>query len=145
MNKVAALNAFMVRAPFHQWLGCFVTGYDAEHGTTTVLLPGRPELLRAPDDSAVHGGVVSALVDLAAHAALNAVTGVGMPTVDLRADFLRPAVPPLTAVAQPRRVGRNMGFVDVEVMDASGRLVALGRAVFRTSAYTASGSASSGS
>ncbi len=138
-DAVARLNAFLVRAPFHQWLRCEVTAFDAASGETTILLPARPELRRSPEDEAVHGGIVTALVDLAAHAALNAVTGVGMPTIDLRTDFLRPAVAPLTALARPRRIGRSIGFVDVEVADRSGRLVALGRVVYRMAAYEVSG------
>lgn len=132
MDSVAKLNAFMSRAPFHQWLGCHVTAHDEETGAVTVRLPARPELRHSPDRETVHGGVVAALVDLAAHAALNAVTGIGMPTIDLRTDYLRPAVAPLDAVATPRRIGRSLGVVDIEVTGADGKLAALGRVVYRT-------------
>jgi uncharacterized protein (TIGR00369 family) len=140
MDRLDTLNAFMARAPFHQWLGCRVTAFDEATGETTILLPARDELRRAPDDAGAHGGIVTALVDLAAHAALNAVTGTGLPTIDLRTDFLRPAVPPLTALAKPRRVGRSIGVVDVEVTGADGRLAALGRVVYSLAAYKVSGS-----
>lgn len=132
MDSVAKLNAFMARAPFHQWLGCRITAHDPESGTLRITLPARAELRHAPDRETVHGGIISALVDLAAHAALNAVTGIGMPTIDLRTDYLRPAIAPLEAVATPRRVGRSLGVVDIEVFGADGKLVALGRVVYRT-------------
>lgn len=132
MDSVARLNAFMSRAPFHQWLGCHITAHDPETGEVRVALPARMELRHSPTAETVHGGVISALVDLAAHAALNAVTGIGMPTIDLRTDYLRPAVAPLLAVAKPRRVGRTLGIVDIEVLDHNGKLAALGRVVYRT-------------
>ena len=132
MDSVAKLNDFMARAPFHQWLGCHVTAHDPESGAVRVILPARPELRHSPDAETVHGGIITALVDLAAHAALNAVTGIGMPTIDLRTDFLRPALAPLEAVATPRRIGRTLGVVDIEVLGRDGKLVALGRVVYRT-------------
>jgi uncharacterized protein (TIGR00369 family) len=132
LDAVEKLNAFMSRAPLHQWLGCHVTAHDAASGAVRIALPARPELRHSPDRETVHGGIVAALVDLSAHAALNAVTGIGMPTIDLRTDFLRPAIAPLEAVATPRRIGRSLGVVDVEVSGADGKLVALGRVVYRT-------------
>jgi uncharacterized protein (TIGR00369 family) len=132
LSTVETLNAFMLRAPLHQWLGVRITAHDAATGAVRITLPARPELRHAPDRETVHGGIVAALVDLSAHAALNAVTGIGMPTIDLRTDYLRPALPPLEAVATPRRVGRTLGVVDIEVLDRDGKLAALGRVVYRT-------------
>jgi uncharacterized protein (TIGR00369 family) len=132
LDVVERLNAVMARAPFHQWLGCHVTAHDPESGAVRIVLPARRELCHAPDRETVHGGVIAALVDLSAHAALNAVTGIGMPTIDLRTDYLRPAVAPLEALATPRRVGRSLGVVDIEVTGSDGKLVALGRVVYRT-------------
>ncbi len=132
MPTVESLNEFMLRAPLHQWLGVRITAYDDKNGEVRITLPARPELRHSADRDNVHGGMVAALVDLAAHAALNAVTGIGMPTIDLRTDYLRPALPPLEAVATPRRVGRNLGVVDIEVLDRDGKLAALGRVVYRT-------------
>jgi len=132
LEHVDRLNAAMACAPLHQWLGCHVTAYDEATGEVRVALPYRPELRRSEEDNSLHGGVVAALADLAAHAALNAVTGIGMPTIDLRVDYLRPALPPLEAVATPRRIGRSIGVVDIEVLDGAGKLAALGRVVYRT-------------
>jgi len=134
LDDVEKLNAFMARAPFHQWLGCHITAHDPTSGALRITLPARPELRHSPTTETVHGGVIAALVDLAAHAALNAVTGIGMPTIDLRTDYLRPAVAPLEAVATPRRIGRSLGVVDIEITGSDGKLAALGRVVYRTAA-----------
>ncbi len=97
-----------------------------------IELPYREELRRGGEDRIAHGGVVAALVDIAAHATLHAQTRRGMPTIDLRVDYLRPAQMPLTARGLVRRRGQTIGNADVEVFDATGRLVATGRAVFLT-------------
>ena len=41
----------------------------------------------------MHGGVLAALIDLAADWAMVKQTGRGVPTVDLRVDYHRPAMP----------------------------------------------------
>ncbi|MGA8195169.1 MAG: hotdog domain-containing protein [Acetobacteraceae bacterium] len=48
-------------------------------------------------------------------------------------DYLRPAVnTALTATARVRRAGRSVGVVDVDVSDAKGNPVAIGRASYST-------------
>jgi uncharacterized protein (TIGR00369 family) len=57
------------------------------------------------------------------------VGGRPLPTMNFRVDYLRPAVNTgLTASARVRRAGRSFGVVDVDVFDARGSLVAIGRA-----------------
>src|SRR5882762_3638468 len=132
MTSLDRLNEVLERSPLHQWLGCRVESHDTASGSIRVRLPARPELRRSADHEGLHGGIVAALIDLAAGAALMAVKGAtSMPTVDLRVDFLLPALPPLVAAATPRRVGRNIGVADVEIFDDQQRLVALGRVVYR--------------
>ena len=126
------MNAFMALSPLHQWLDCRIVAYDAETTTLTVHLPERPELRRSKGEPIAHGGIVAALVDLAAHAALYAQTEHGIPTIDLRVDYLRTASMPLTARATTRRNGRTIGVCDVEIVDRDERLAAIGRAVFLT-------------
>jgi uncharacterized protein (TIGR00369 family) len=132
VNLLDDLNHTMAQAPLHQWLRCYVQTHDPASGEVKVILPARQELRRSPDEQSVHGGIVATLVDLAAHAAINVVTGTGMPTIDLRVDYLRVAIAPLTAVAKTRRVGRSVGVADVDVFDRDEHLVALGRVVYRT-------------
>jgi uncharacterized protein (TIGR00369 family) len=132
VNKIDEMNQFIQRSPFHQWLNCRVTAFDANDGTVTMLFEERPELHRSPEAGASHGGVIAAFIDIAGHAALQAQTGRGMPTIDLRVDYLRPAEFPITARATPKRIGKTIGIADVEIIGRNGDASALGRAVFMT-------------
>ena len=59
--------------------------------------------------------------------------GRGLPTINFRVDYLRPAVGTgLVATARVRRAGKSVGVVDVDVADEGGRLVAIGRATYST-------------
>jgi uncharacterized protein (TIGR00369 family) len=61
------------------------------------------------------------------------VLGHGVPTVNFRTDYLRPAInTSLRAVATVRRAGRTVGVVDVDVLDDQDKLVAVGRGTFGT-------------
>jgi len=71
LHDVEKRNAFMARAPFHQWLSCHITVHDAASGAPSIALPARPERHYSPDREKVHGGITTALINLAAHAALN--------------------------------------------------------------------------
>ena len=124
------LNDYLIQSPLHQWLGCEITCFRAERGEVTVHLPFRREFLSDQDAEAAHGGIVATLIDLTAHAAVHAAIGVGVPTVDLKVDFLRPALLPLEAKGLPRRVGRTISVVDVDVFSRAGELAAVGRAIF---------------
>ena len=75
------------------------------------------------------GGILAALIDLAGGAALFHGLQFPTPTIDMRVDHLRPAIAgkALLAEARVKRLGRTVGFVDVDVTDEDGRLVATGR------------------
>lgn len=79
----------------------------------------------------VHGGLLSALMDVAMASAAWTVTGPGRPflTADLRAEFHRAASPGLlTATGRVERLARSAVFCSVEVLDPDGRRVARGSA-----------------
>jgi uncharacterized protein (TIGR00369 family) len=103
------------------------------HGRAVLRLPVREELVGDPRRPALHGGVVSALIDtaggLAAWSALG--THETVSTVDLRVDFLEPAglEAPLRAEAELVRKGNRMCHVRVAVTQGS-VLVAEGRGVY---------------
>ena len=126
------LEAALSRSPLHRWLGLRIVAADRDDDTIVVELPARDELKRGDDGDALHGGVIAMLADVAAHAVLHLRTGRAMPTIDLRVDYLRPAVAPLRAHGRVRRAGRTVGNADVDIFDGDGRLVATGRAVFLT-------------
>lgn len=135
MSEDAAryLRASLAAPPFHQWLRPELRDLDPESGRVTIALPLRAEFRRDPKRQEIHGGVIAALVDIAGHAAVAAKLHHGVPTVDLRIDYLRVAVgSELLAIAEPVRLGRTLGIVDVRVTDDQGKLVAMGRGLFST-------------
>ena len=116
-------------SPFMRFLGIELV--RAVKGEIEVRLPFREEFLRGDGSDWLHGGVVSSLADIVGDYAVVTETGVGVPTIDLRVDYLRPARRgDLVAVGRTLRVGRTVSVADVEIRDASGAVVAVGRAVY---------------
>jgi uncharacterized protein (TIGR00369 family) len=117
--------------PFNRYLG--MRGGVVGEGRCTLVLPVRPEFVGDHRRPALHGGVLSALIDtaggLAAWTALGA--GESVSTVDLRVDYLEPAGlrGDLHAEAELMRKGNRVCHVRISVTQ-DGRLVAEGRAVY---------------
>lgn len=127
----AFLEDMLGRPPFHRWLGPVLEEVDEAAGALTVRIPARPELARWPDGPGFHGGIVAAAIDIAAHAAVSMRTRRPTPTVDLRADYLRPSTgADLLAHARIVRAGRRLGTARVEAAEPGGRLIAHGMATF---------------
>jgi uncharacterized protein (TIGR00369 family) len=119
------------RSPFHRLIGLELV--QAEAGTVELRLPWRDALGRADGSDWYHGGVLSALIDIAGDYAIATKVGRGVPTIDLRVDYLRPARRgELRALARALKVGRTVGVADVELRDATGALVAIGRCAYST-------------
>lgn len=116
-------------SPFMRFLGLEIV--KAEKGRVEIRLPYREEFLRIDSSDWLHGGVVSALADIAGDYAVITETEPGVPTIDMRVDYLRPARRgDLTALAKTVRVGRTVCVADVEIRDSAGTLVAVGRACY---------------
>jgi uncharacterized protein (TIGR00369 family) len=116
-------------SPYQRFLGLRLE--RAGDGEVEIRLPFREELLREDGSDWLHGGVVSALIDIAGDYAVVTRVGAGVPTIDLRVDWLRPARRgDLVALARVVKVGRTVCVADVEVRDAAGTLVAVGRAAY---------------
>jgi uncharacterized protein (TIGR00369 family) len=78
-----------------------------------------------------HGGPLACLVDTAGCYACMMALGHGVPTINFRIDYLRPAInTELTAIATVRKAGRSVTIADVDVMDDRDRLVAIGRGTY---------------
>jgi len=129
----AVLEKALAEGPFHAFLGMKLTGHDPLAGTVEILLPWRQEFERGPGTKQWHGGPIAALIDIAGDFALIALLGRGIPTINLRIDYLRPAIDTdLIARARTLRAGKSVGVVDVELLDKAGRVVAVGRGSYST-------------
>ncbi len=128
---VDALQAHLEGSPFITNAEMRVVAADHANESLTMTMPLKPEFERAAGTGQFHGGPIAALIDTAGCFALIMVLGHGVPTVNFRTDYLRPAInTSLRAVASVRRVGRTVGIADVDVFDDSDRLVAVGRGTF---------------
>lgn len=129
----AQLQEKLAASPFIRFLGLTVTEADPVRQLVTMTLPMRPEFERIAGSGQWHGGPLAAVIDTVGDYALVMSLGRPLPTINFRVDYLRPAVnTALTATARVRRAGRSVGVVDVDVTDAAGNLVAIGRASYST-------------
>ncbi|MDE2696703.1 MAG: PaaI family thioesterase [Chloroflexota bacterium] len=118
---------------FWRTLGIEVVG--AEEGMARLRIPARRELeTRRPDT--LHGGVLASLIDAAGSAALLTTraeddeTWAGFASTDLNVSYLAAATSDVTAEARVLRGGRTVVYTTVEVTDAAGRTVAVGRVTY---------------
>lgn len=120
-------------SPFIRFLSPEVTQVNVAEGTLSMAISMRPEFERLAGSNQFHGGIIAALIDTVGDYALIAQIGAGIPTINFSTDFLRPAMGPrLVAVARIRRNGRTVGVVDIDVLDAEGKIVAVGRGCYAT-------------
>ncbi len=118
---------------FWRYLGVIVD--DAGEGWVRLRVPVKDGLRNAAG-APVHGGVLSALVDMAIGGALgtthdNAGGGVGQTTLDMNVSFLSAAGDgELVAEGRLLRRGRTIAFGEARISDGAGRLVAVGRATY---------------
>ena len=71
------------------------------------------------------------IIDIVGDFAVGMAVGGGVPTINLRIDYVRPAMgSALTATARVRRSGRTVALVDVDVFDEQQSLVAVGRGTY---------------
>lgn len=127
------IATLLVHSPYHEFLGLSLEAFDAAAQSVAIRCALSPRAERAPGSGQFHGGVIASLIDIAGDFALIGVLGHGVPTINFRVDYLRPAfAADLIARATVRKAGRTIGVVDVEVTDSSGRLIALGRGCYGT-------------
>ena len=129
----AELQEKLQLSPFIRSLGLIVMSADPERQEIVMRVPMRPEFERIPGSGQWHGGPLAAIIDTVGDYALVMSLGKPLPTINFRVDYLRPAVnTELVATARVRRAGRSVGVVDVDLSDAGGNLVAIGRATYST-------------
>jgi uncharacterized protein (TIGR00369 family) len=121
----------ITRGPFNRWLDFTVTKLDGE--SLEVRATWREEWVVNPDRRYTHGGILSAIIDVAADYAIAAKIGRPVPTIDLRVDFHKAAMPgDLTAKARVVRLGSQYSTAEASVYDKDGELVASGRGTYFT-------------
>lgn len=126
------LQSLLRECQLHARLGLEISS-NADAQDLTMKMPFSPDIERSPGSGQFHGGSIATLIDTAGDFALIRQLGFGVPTIQLAVEYLRPASGShLLAHAMVRRAGRTVGFVDVEVHDEQGRLVALGRGCYGT-------------
>jgi len=131
----AEVQAIFERSPFIGWLGLKVVSLDHERQELVVRMVMRPEFERRPGTRQFHGGPIAAFIDVTGDFAIGMMVGGGVPTMNFRTDYLRPAIgEALTAVARVRRAGRTAAIVDIDVVDDAQTLVALGRGTYSSTA-----------
>jgi uncharacterized protein (TIGR00369 family) len=131
--KVAidTLAAAFATSPAIAHLGVQGIGSDAD-GAVRATLPLKPDHERAPGSNQFHGGPIAAFIDTLGDLAVGVMVGGGVPTMNLRIDYLKPAFGPrLSGIARIRRLGRSVAVADIDVTDSSGSLVAIGRAAYQ--------------
>lgn len=119
--------------PFNRFLGLRVARLG--DGEAALEVPYRPELVGNPIRPALHGGVISALLDTSGGAAVWTQIGRDdvVATVDLRVDYLRPARPELLiGTGRVVRLGNRVGVVQLRAhhLGDEDRPVAAGTGVY---------------
>jgi len=125
------VQALITRAPFHQWLGLTVLAVTDD--SIEIKATWREEWVVNPERRYTHGGILAALIDLAADFALIKQTGRGVPTIDMRVDYHRAAMPgDLIARGKVVRFGSQFSTAEAELIDKDGKLIASGRGTYFT-------------
>lgn len=120
-------------SPFNLFLGLTVVTADPVAQEVTMRSAMRPEFERRPGSKQWHGGVIASVIDTVGDFAVGMMVGRGLPTVNFRVDYLRPAVDTaLVAVSRVRRAGKSVGIADVDVFNEKGVLLAIGRGTYST-------------
>ena len=127
------LQAMLDRSPFISFLGLKVTDADSTRERVTMACEMRPEFERGKGTGQWHSGPIAAIIDTVGDYALIMALRRGLPTINFRVDYLRPAIKTkLITTATVRRNGKSVGVVDVDVFNDKMVLLAVGRATYST-------------
>ena len=123
------IQGFFDRSPFISSLNLEVLSSAPETQEISVRMPMQPSMERRAGTKQFHGGPIASFIDVVGDFAIGMMVGGGVPTINIRIDYLKPAVGDgLVAVARVRRHGRSV--IDIDVMDEKGSLVAMGRGTY---------------
>lgn len=130
LPSAADIQARLLKAPYHRWLGLQVL--EVGEGAIELSATWRQEWVVNVEGGYTHGGILAALVDLTADWALVSRTGKGVPTIDLRVDYHRPAKGDLRASGKVVKFGKQFSVAEAQLFDSDGNLVASGRGLYAT-------------
>ena len=135
-KPVERLSAEQIQArfdssPFISELDLQVQSLDYDTMELTVLMPLNSSMERRAGTKQFHGGPIASFIDTIGDYAVGMMVGGGVPTINIRIDYLKPAVgDALTATARARRMGRSVAIADIDVFDEKDALVAIGRGTY---------------
>lgn len=125
------LQRLISRGPFNQWLN--FTVLKAGEDGVEIKAAWRDEWVVHPERRYTHGGILAAIIDVAADYAIAARLGRPVPTIDIRVDYHKAAMPgDLTAKARVVRMGSQFSTAEAYLYDQDGALVASGRGTYFT-------------
>ena len=128
---IETLQQLLTRGPFNRWLN-FTVIKTADEGVE-MKAAWREEWVVNPDRRYTHGGILAAIIDVAADYAIAAKIGRPVPTIDLRVDYHKAAMPgDITAKARIVRFGSQFSTAEASLYDSEGTLVASGRGTYLT-------------
>ncbi len=126
-----SLERRLAVGPFNRWLGFKVLKMD-ESGLE-LKATWREDWVVNPERRYTHGGILAAIIDVAADYAIAVQLGRPVPTIDIRVDYHKAAMPgDLTAKARVVRMGSQYSTAEASVYDKDGVLVASGRGTYFT-------------
>ncbi|HJM91108.1 MAG: PaaI family thioesterase [Alphaproteobacteria bacterium] len=125
------IQGFFDRSPFIGSLKLEVLSSDPTAQEISVKMPMQPSMERRAGTKQFHGGPIASFVDVVGDFAIGMMVGGGVPTINIRIDYLKPAVgDALVGVARVRRHGRSVAVVDIDVLNEKNSLVAMGRGTY---------------
>ena len=135
--NIDQLQQLLTRGPFNRWLN--FTVLNAGDDGIEMKAAWREEWVVNPERRYTHGGILAAIIDVAADYAIAAKIGRPVPTIDLRVDYHKAAMPgDITAKARVVRLGGQYSTAEAFLYDSEGTLVASGRGTYFTAETRAS-------
>ena len=146
MGEASAIEArlrqvFEEAVAFNRVLGLKVESLDA--AAPKLRFDMKPELIGNPRRQILHGGVISAVLDVAAGFAVHLAVGKiraedphgsefpSIGTIDLRVDYLRPGRGKyFIATGRVVRLGNRVAVAHMELANDAGELIATGGAAY---------------